>query len=250
VRISRVRLHRLPAREARRIFDRMGEVMVATMTPGEVGERSWAARDWARRWPAMRSCDAYLAEQGGHLVGFLAHEDVRVAGRRGVHLLAAYILPEFQGRGIAFSFNARIVVPGLLTRPFANQLLILDVLNPLALRAWQVRFRDGRCFFPAVDGAADPSPQLRRMAGQVAADRYRSLDFDPVTGVLCGKTLPRGPERPLSGDPAIDDHFARHVDPAAGDTVLVVVDLNRWVVLASLGQVLSAVRRSLRRIGT
>jgi GNAT superfamily N-acetyltransferase len=249
VRIRRVRLGGLPAGEARRLFDRMGQVMVATLNPGGSADANWAARDWDRRWPAMRTCDAYLAEQDGRLVGFLAYETVRVARRRAVHLLAAYILPDYQGLGIAFSINARIVFRSLLTRPLADQVLVMDVLNPLAFRAWRVRVTDGRNFFPAVGGSAEPSPGLQRVARQVAADRYPSVQFDPASGVLRGKTLPRDGDPPHSGDLVVDRYFDRHVDASSGDTVLVVIDGNRRAVLDGLAQMVRAVPRSLRRIG-
>jgi hypothetical protein len=224
IRFRRVHLRSLPRAEATELLDRLGRIMVAA---GDAdGDGTWAGRDWdGRRARVLEVADIEVALVDGEIVGFVTFKLGRLLGRPCLHLMAAYILPEYQGRHVALALNARIATTVVARRPWRSHYLVMDVLNPIAFDAWRARSGDPQNFFPRIDGLTSPSPHLEVAASELASDQYGHLTFDRDTGVLAAKTLPRATEGPASGNEAVDAHFSAHVDHRKGDTVLVVIGL-------------------------
>ncbi len=245
VRIERVEMSRCSESEARRIFDEMGRVVAAAATPDLPAGTGWASDVWESRWPGIRDVDAYVALAAGELVGFMLCTTVTVGGRRALYLQAAYIHPELQGRGIGFAINARVVFRELCAHPFSRRYMVSDMMSPVALGAWRAQVADRNDFYPPLDGA--PTTELMQaLALDAAHTLYPDLTFDLGTGVLHGRTGARPAPTTRSGIALVDAHYDRFVDPARGDTVLVVVNGRRREVLAGAGKLLSAIPRVLR----
>lgn len=245
VRIERVEMSRCSEPEARRLFDEMGRVAAAAATPELPAGTGWAAQVWETRWPGIRSVDAYVARAAGELVGFMLCTTVTVGGRRALYLQAAYVHPALQGRGIGFAINARVVFRELCSHPFSRRVMVSDMMSPVALAGWRARVSSRDDFFPPLDGAP-ATEQMRSLASDAARALYPDLEFDPTTGVLRGRTGPRPVAAPRSGVTQVDAHYDRFVDPAQGDTVLVVVNGRHREVLAGAGKLLGAIPRVLR----
>ena len=245
VRIERVEMSRCSESVARQLFDEMGRVAAAAATPELPAGTGWAAEVWETRWPGIRSVDAYVARAAGELVGFMLCTTVRVGGRRALYLQAAYVHPALQGRGIGFAINARVVFRELCSHPFARRYMVSDMMSPVALAGWRARVSSRDDFYPAMDGA--PATELMQsLALDAARTLYPDLVFDLGTGVLHGRTGARPAPTTRSGVAVVDAHYDRFVDPARGDTVLVVVNGRRREVLAGAGKLLSAIPRVLR----
>jgi hypothetical protein len=244
LRYRRHRLSELSLAEFTRLHSAMGRLMHDTVAATE--DPAWADTLWERRRQALRenacACLAYDAER---LVGFMTYELFRIGGRTCVHLGSCYVEPRVHGRGVAFSLAARIGFAHFALTPFVDLYFTTNVINPLAVRAWRARSPIPRSqhLYPPLDGhPADPA--LVSMATEIATRQFPELHFDPRLGVLRDAGLPRGAGTHASGDAEIDAFFDRHVDPCQGESVLLLFDASRRVILHNLGQLLAAVPRA------
>jgi hypothetical protein len=133
----------------------------------------------------------------------------------------------------------------LARRPGSAYFLAADVLNPIALAGWRDRITRSVDFYPPVGPGDRPRPELVSAAAAFAAERYPASQLDVATGVLRAKTLPRDRPASASGDREVDHLFDVAVDPRRGDTVLMLVDADRSMLLAELGQMARALPRVL-----
>ena len=234
----------MPRDEADRWLVQLGEVVRGAATP-DLSAGGWAVDRWHARAESLRGVDGYVALDGGRPVGFVLSREFPSGGRRALQLYA-YVLPGYQGRGLAAAMNARIVFHELAHHPFASHYLVAPMTAPIALRGWRTHIATRRDFYPRLAGSSDPRPSLVEAAERIAAEQFGGHEFDPATGVLHGVTPPRDRTPPPSGDPAIDRVFRDHVTPASGDTVLMVVDASRRQVAASVVQLIRAAPRALR----
>ena len=237
-------LHRMPRDEADRWLAELGEVVRGAATP-DLPVGGWAADRWEARAESLRGVDGYVALHGGRAVGFVLNRVFPSGGRRALQLYA-YVLPEYQGRGLAASMNARIVFHELAHHPVASHYLVAPMTAPIALRGWRTHIATRRDFFPRLAGSSDPRPSLVEAAERIAAEQFGGHEFDPSTGVLRGVTPPRDRTPAPSGDASIDRLFRDHVNAESGDTVLMVVDASRRQVAASVVQLLRAAPRAMR----
>lgn len=240
LRYQRVRMSSLDREIFDGVYDEMGVVMTrATMASS--GGVLWAPDDWNRRreW-IRRNAVVYLSRDRGRLVGFLAYRVVELEGRACVHMLAAYVLPDYQSCGVAYSMNARASLRVLARRPWAPYYLAADVLSPIALDGWRKRVADPTQVFPRL-GVPSIDEGLRRAATHFAHEHYHGLDFDESTGLLRAKTLPRGQTEAWSGNPLADELFRCIVDAERGDTILLLADFDRRSLLKSIRSVVRAI---------
>lgn len=238
------RLASVTASERDRLMDEFCRVAVVALTPETSREDSWVSADWASRseW-ITEHCSVQWATCGPDVVGFLAYRTMQLAGRPAVHLVAASVLPEYQGKGVAFAINARIVFRSLAAARFASVVVVAHILNPIAMKGWWSRLNDQGAFYPQITDA-EPPLLLRRVAEEFAAEVDEGFDFDPDTGVVKGRH-PSGSRPTLeSGHRGIDSLYQDNVCLDSGDTVVMVVDLSRRTILGGFGELLRAVYRS------
>jgi GNAT superfamily N-acetyltransferase len=164
---------------------------------------------------------------------------------RSLELQAAFVHPAFQGRGIGFALNARMSLHELSHRPLGSRWVVIAVVNPVAFSGWRRRFQSPDAVYPRLDGVP-PSHELLEAAVAAASDLHPQATFDPLTGVLHGRTKPRSVVVPASGEAEVDAYFARNLDPAAGDVLLAIVDARRAEVLRIARQVPTLCLRSLK----
>lgn len=247
IEIRHVRFDRLSPQGRRSLFDEMTSVVASSITPGSSLEHSWAARDWSRRRDAVVSHSlACVAREDGMLVGFVTYRMEALAGRPLLHLQVACVAPTHQAGGLGFQMTARILFRALRRRPWAGLYVGGHVINPVALRGWMMRVRDSRSCYPRIGDVAPPNDSLVSAACEMAECHDPGLAFDKTTGVVAGKHLP-GPRPPTSsGDRDFDDHYARYVDPGRGDSVLMLLDLSRTVILSHLPDLTRAAWRMVR----
>lgn len=225
-------------------MDEFCRVTVAAITPGVSYEESWVSADLAsrREW-ITDNCSVQWATCEGDVVGFLAYRVMQLAGRPTVHLVVASVLPEYQGKGVAFAINARIVLRNLVATRFASLVVVAHILNPIAMMGWWSRVDDQSGFYPQIT-AERPPPLLRRVAEEFAADVDEGFDFNPDTGVVTGRH-PSGPRQLReSGHPGIDSLYRDNLCLYEGDTVVTVIDVSRRRVVAEFGELLRAIYRS------
>jgi GNAT superfamily N-acetyltransferase len=243
--LRRWRFGDLDAGTAASRFDELGRLVAGVATPSLPAGTGWAAEGWRERWDSAASATVFSAHTESDLVGFMLVGDPMIAGMRSLHLQAAYVHPAFQGRGIGFALNARMGLRELGLHPLGSRWLVSDLINPVALAGWRARLRSPGATYPRVDGGAPP-PEILEAATAAAAELYPHAEFDPLTGVLHGRHRPRPGPTPSSNDAEVDAHFARHVDPAAGDALLSVFDTRRPEVLRIAGRLPGAFLRSIK----
>lgn len=241
-----VDLSKLSTSEYDALFGEMGSVMHGA-TSGGSGSTEWAIEDWRdRKSELRRGSEVFLIRDSCELVGFVTFRVRRVHRRVCLHLSSGYILPTYQGCGIGYLANARIIFHVIVRHPFSSYLMAADILNPVVMAGWRARIPWPEVMYPPVTPGLKPTA-LRDIAAELADSAYSASEFNPGTGVLRGKTRPRGSEFTRSGDCAVDGYFEQHVDPTRGDTVLMILDGSRAALLRGVAEILRAVPRSLRR---
>jgi ribosomal protein S18 acetylase RimI-like enzyme len=245
LRLQRWRFGDLDSSEAAARFNELGQFFAGVATPSLPVGTGWAAEGWCERWDNVASSTGCSAHRGSELVGFMLVGEQRIAGLRALHLQSAYVHPALQGRGIGFALNARLAIHELTRYPLGSRWAVASFINPIALAGFRARLSSDAAMYPRIDGGT-PNPELVDAARAAAAELYPKATFDPLTGVLHGRHRPRATPVPTCGAAEVDDYFARHVDPGAGDVLLAVFDARRPEVLRGARQVPGAFLRSLK----
>ena len=245
LRLRRWRFGDLDDSEAESRFHELGRFVAGVATPSLPIGTGWAAEGWCERWDSARSATVFSAHRERELVGFMLVGEPRIAGLRAFHLQATYVHPALQGRGIGFALNARLAIHELARHPLGSRWVVADFINPVALAGIRARLSSDAAMYPRLDGGT-PDPELLDAAEAAAALLYPQAEFDPLKGVLHGRTGSREAQTPSSGAAEIDDWFAQHVDPGAGDALLAVFDARRPEVLRGARQLPRATLRSLK----
>jgi len=228
---SVIGLQSLSGAEFDSLFDEMGKVMTAAVAVGDAG--GWSLESWESRRDRYRSVDhTYLARCEGELVGFTVVEMAVVDGRRCAHMVAGYIRPEFQGRGIGASFCSRLIWRMLLRKPWSRFYICADIINPIVLAGWRQKCARKRALYPSIEPKYATS-HMNRIAGLIAADRYPACPFDVATGVMGNTGPPRDTPTAVSGDVSLDQHYRSHVKPEAAESVLLVIEVDARSLAAS-----------------
>ncbi|HKY15875.1 MAG TPA: GNAT family N-acetyltransferase [Microthrixaceae bacterium] len=247
-RVRHVRLATLPTAEADAVFDRLTDVVAASMTPGIPPERSWAVSEWeARRDQLIARSEVEIASIGDVVVGFLIYEFLVLAGRPTVLLIAGCVRPDWQSQGIGFALNFRLVLRTIARARGRGIWLVARILNPVALHAWRKQLHDASRVWPNLGEGPSPRPELERAAHEFVERYEPDSTFDPVTGVLKGRHPPGQRVHRPSGSSLVDDFYEAHVDLENGDTVLMVIDGSRTVMLAHAARIVASAPRGLRR---
>ena len=227
-----------------RVFSEMAIVASQSTGADTPFEESWMGQAWPERCKFYADgCEAYLARSSERLVGYVVYCYGTVQGRPITHLLSAYVLPEFQGRGIAFAANARAVLRMLALHPLSQVYVAGCVYNPIALDGWRRRVLP-ESFYPRLGSLTSPRKELRHVAEEVASSNFGSLDFDSIRGVLHNKNPGRRSSPPLCSSAQVNEYFAENV--GSTDTVLFVIEGNRRLLMRELSVVLGAIPRMLR----
>jgi len=236
----------LPELEAESLLGRLGAVMQVTASPEVPLGAGWAASRWAERRALLRTMRGYVAEADGSVVGFQLYRGYRAAGRHCLQLVAGYVLPEYQGRGVAHVMNARILFREVAIHPARPFYLVAAMVNPIGLHAWRRRLVCPAAFYPPIPGSSAPHARLRAAAAAIVAEQFPGKVFDAEQGILQAVTPARGTPIPCSGVPEIDGFFEGEVDPLRGDAVLMVCDGSRWMLIRSAAEFLRAIPRARR----
>jgi hypothetical protein len=242
--VRRWRFGDLDDSEADSRFHELGRFVAGVATPSLPAGTGWAAEGWGERWDSARSATVFTAHRELEFAGFMMVGETSIGGRRALHLQATYVHSALQGRGVGFALNARLTIHELARHPLGSRWVVADFINPVAFAGIRTRYSDA-AVYPRLDGGT-PRPELLDAAEAAAALLYPQAEFDPLTGVLHGRTGSRKAHTPSSGAAEIDDWFAQHVDPGAGDALLAVFDARRTEVLRGARQLPRATLRSLK----
>jgi L-amino acid N-acyltransferase YncA len=243
LRVRRIHLAGLATETASGLLEQVGRLVVGVATPDLPAGTGWMAEEWAARGQSASDATLWTATLGDALVGCMFVSELELDGTRALFLQSAYVHPALQGRGVGFALNARMALRELLRHPFGSRWVVAALMSPVALAGWRSRLSPGAAY-PGL-GDTDLRPELTSVAAAAAAQLYPTVPFDPATGVLHGRTPPRSGRVTPSGDQFVDAHFEQHVDPAAGDAVLMVLDGRRSEVVRCLGRVPGALLRSI-----
>lgn len=237
VSITHARFATLGDDQAHTLFEELMAVAMSSVTEA-------ATRDLeGRRRGLLNHASVYMARADGRIVGFVIYRMGSLVGRPSAHLVAACLLPEYQGRGVASALNARIVLRLLRTRPFSPVFVVAHIMNPVALEGWRSRIRNRTYFYPRIAGSAPPNPTLVAAALEFATEHDFDCNFDLDTGVVHGRLLPGSAPKARSKDPSVNQHFDSWVDPERGDALLMVVDGGRRMILTQVGELCVALSR-------
>ncbi len=247
VSISYQRMAKLSSERAEALLDEMRAVMLQTACPEDMTPASWAYRHFESRRRSMRAnSDVYLFHsEDGKLVGFLVHEITRLRGRPCIELQAGYVTPDYQGRGLAFAVNVRMLLRGIARAPMSGVYVMGVVGSAIAVRGWRDRIATDAHFYPRLPGADVPSPSLVEAAKDFAASAYSDRVFDEGCGRLHGVTSPRYTRFAECGDESVDAWFVKNVNPLEGDAVVMLIDVSVGLLISHITKLVRAVPRSL-----
>lgn len=233
---------------ANAVFDELTVVVGESMTPGVDPASSWAVHEWTeRRDEVLAGWNVYVAAVDGEVEGFITYQLIDLDGRLGVLIGVGCVRPAYQSQGLAYELNFRLLMRALVRSRGRGCFIVARMLNPAALHGWRKQVHDRTRCYPYLGSGPHPGRTVERAAARFVEEHEATSVFDPTTGVLKARH-PAGPRatRP-SGSAEVDAYFRDHVDVDAGDTVLMVIDINRRGLLSQLGTIGNAARRVLRR---
>jgi hypothetical protein len=204
----------------------MGIVMQRSVGDGPASD--WCEPFWNQRRSSFRQGrDVVLVRDvAGNLVGFSAFQLRRLGSHRCCYMGSGYVIPDLQGQRIGYALSARMFWSAM--RHFRGRRFFMasDVMNPIVLAGWRRRTPADRFLFPPL-GDTPPNRGLLEVAGHLLDEFAVEFEVDRAHGVVRGRSAPRSPEIPTTGDAKVDSYFADHFGASSGDTVLMVVDV-RW----------------------
>jgi hypothetical protein len=247
VAVRHQRLASMTPGAAGQLFDQLTSVVAASMTPGVDPDQSWAVDEWvSRRVDVLANWNVYVASVDGRPQGFLTYRMIDIDGRPAVLLGVACVHPTHQSRGIAFTLNLRMFVRTVARSRGRGVVIVARVLNPVAMHGWRERVHDPTKAWPYLGGGPRPGPAVERLALRFVEQFEADSVFDTETGVL--KARHGAGPRPTheSGSPDVDAFYETHVDIDGGDTVLMVIDVDRRALLVHAATIASSSIRAMR----
>ena len=149
-----------------------------------------------------------VADGGGALVGWSGYRARTIARERIVYFTSSGLLPHCQGSGVIPSVQRLAMGQEARRHPGLPLTLAIRTRNPHAYRLATQRFPKG-LVVPGLDGRV---PAHRRAVVAAVASWLDLTDVDPATAIARGVYPIEGGlygEEPRSGEPAINDLFAR-----------------------------------------
>jgi hypothetical protein len=239
----------LSERERETLYAEIKDVMLAAASAiqSQEAEKSWVEEVIdARRKEGPDAYNFILVKDNGELVGVFGYRLADLCGRRCLEMVSGYLLPGYQKYGIGLAVSARLLFSALASRPGGSVFVLIEVMNPVVVAGWRERIPNPESLYPSLAGSRQ-NPTLTRVAQEFMRSRSDYSSFDACTGVIHGAHLSRASQRDVCSDRVVSEYFRAHVDHAAGDTLLMIIDGSRSNLVRAAGQLIRAIPRSLLR---
>jgi len=188
---------------------------------------------------------AHVATIGDEIVGYELVSHRRGGGCRFVVVHATVVRPDLQGSNIGFALTMRALLRAVWRERSVRIYFVSRVFNPVAMNGVYSVTPDRRFFYPAIDPAARPDPDLVEAVHRYVETFYPTYEWEPGSSLISSsdeKIVP--PFHTRCGNPMIDDWWDEHL-PDGGASVLSMQGGSIRLLIAAVPLMWSGILRVL-----